>query len=128
MGEGTAAQRCGVRFVHIGDDSLEATMPLDSRTMDSGGRFHPGALAVLAETTVSVAANLCVDPPDRICVGQTFHVNHPVPITRGPIRAKATAVAILADRHVWDIEIKDPSDATVCVASLTIAVLDGANQ
>jgi 1,4-dihydroxy-2-naphthoyl-CoA hydrolase len=128
IGHGTAAQHCGVRFVAMGEDWLEATIPLDSRTMGSDGVLHPGALGILAETIGSVAASLCIDTSRRICVGQVLHVNHPVPVTNGPIRAKTTAVAVLADSHVWNIEMTDPTGATVCVARLTMAILDRPNQ
>jgi 1,4-dihydroxy-2-naphthoyl-CoA hydrolase len=119
----TAAQRCGVRFVGMGDDWLEATIPLDSRTMSHDGLLHPGALAVLAETIGSVAATLCIDTSKRICLGQILHINHPAPVTSGPIRARASAVSVLEDNQVWNIEMTDPAGATVCVAHLTMAVL-----
>jgi 1,4-dihydroxy-2-naphthoyl-CoA hydrolase len=124
IGRDTAAQHCGVRFVGIGEDWLEATIPLDARTMGPDGILHPGALAVLAETIGSVGATLCIDVSKRICVGQILHVNHPAPVTTGPIRAKASAVTVLEDNHVWNVEMTDPAGVTVCVAHLTMAVLD----
>jgi 1,4-dihydroxy-2-naphthoyl-CoA hydrolase len=124
LGRDTAAERCGVRFETVGDDWLEATMPLDFRTKGMDGAMHPGALAILAETIGSVAATLCIDNRQRICVGQILHVNHSAPITTGPVRAKASAVSILEDGHVWNVEMTDPTRLTVCVARLAMAVLD----
>jgi 1,4-dihydroxy-2-naphthoyl-CoA hydrolase len=34
----TADEHCGIRFTAIGDDWLEATVPLDSRTRATAGR------------------------------------------------------------------------------------------
>ena len=120
----TAAQHCGIEFTGIGNDWVEATIPLDARTRDSEGMLHPGALGILAETIGSIAASLCIDNARRICVGQILHVNHPATVGMGPIRAKASAVSILEDRQVWDVEMWDPNGATVCVAHLTMAILE----
>lgn len=128
LSQDTAPHHCGVRFVGMGEDWLEATIPLDSRTAGHDGVLHPGALALLAETIGSVAASLCIDTARRLCVGQILHINHPAPITSGPIYAKASAVAILPDSHVWSIEMKDSRGATVCIASLTMAILDRPNR
>jgi 1,4-dihydroxy-2-naphthoyl-CoA hydrolase len=128
IGQGTASQHCGIRFVAIDEEWLEADIPLDSRTMNTDGVIHPGALAILAETIGSVAASLCIDTSRRICVGQILHINHPAPIASGPIRAKASAAAVLPDSHVWNIEMKDPKGATVCVATLTMNILDRPNH
>jgi 1,4-dihydroxy-2-naphthoyl-CoA hydrolase len=44
-----------IQFTRIGDDELEATMPVDSRTHQPFGLLHGGASVVLAETLGSVA-------------------------------------------------------------------------
>jgi len=128
IGQGTASEYCGIRYIGIGDEWLEATMPLDSRTLGANGALHPGALGIFAETIGSVAASLCIDTTRQICVGQILHINHPVLITSGPIRARASAVSILPDSHVWNVEIKNPIGATVCVARLTMAIIDRVDQ
>ena len=120
----TAAEHCGIEFTQIGDGWVEATIPLDARTRDIEGTLHPGALDILAETIGSIAASLCIDNSRRICVGQILHVNHPAPVSMGPIRAKASAVSIHEDSHLWDVEMRDPSGTLVCAAHLTMAILD----
>ncbi len=49
-----------IRFEHIGDDTLEATMPVDSRTKQPFGLLHGGASADLLESIGSVAGYLYV--------------------------------------------------------------------
>ena len=44
MGEGNMVGLLDIRFEHIGDDTLEATMPVDSRTKQPFGLLHGGAL------------------------------------------------------------------------------------
>jgi uncharacterized protein (TIGR00369 family) len=128
VGRRTASEHCGVHFTGIGDDWIEGTIPLDARTRNMDGSLHPGALGILAETIGSVAATLCIDTSKQICVGQILHINHPAPVTAGPIRARASAIAVLADSHVWDVEMRDPTDTVVGVARLTMAVLDRREQ
>ena len=40
MGEGNMVGLLDIRFEHIGDDTLEATMPVDSRTKQPFGLLH----------------------------------------------------------------------------------------
>jgi 1,4-dihydroxy-2-naphthoyl-CoA hydrolase len=124
IGAGTTSENSGIHYTAIGDDWIEASMALDTRTRDPDGAMHPGALGILAETIGSVAASLCIDTSRQICVGQILHINHPIIVTAGPVRARATAIAILSQSHIWDVDIKNPSGAIVCAARLTMAILD----
>lgn len=119
----TAAGGCGICFTALGDDWLEATVPLDHRTAAADGSLHPGALAIVAETVGSIAANLCVDTATRACLGQALDVNHPDAVTAGPIRARATAIALGEHSHVWNIDMADARGARVAVARLTMAIV-----
>ena len=120
----SAAAHLGIRFTGFGDDWLEATVPLDARTMAPEGGLHPGALTILAETVGSVAANLCIDASARRCLGQTISLNHPEPVTSGPVRARACPVVMLEHSQTWEIEMRDALGCRVCVSSLTVAVLE----
>lgn len=59
----TAVEHLGIRFTAIGDDWLEAVMPVDHRTKQPAGILHGGATALLAETIGSVASVLIIDWP-----------------------------------------------------------------
>ncbi len=52
MGEGNMVGFLDIRFEHIGDDTLEATMPVDSRTKQPFGLLHGGASVVLVKVSV----------------------------------------------------------------------------
>ena len=71
----TVISQLGIVFTAVGDDWLQATMPVDARTHQPYGILHGGASVVLAETLGSSAGNLCV-PDDRICVGIEINANH----------------------------------------------------
>ncbi len=51
----------GIRFEAFDDESLTASMPVDSRTHQPFGLLHGGASVVLAESLGSMASYLCVD-------------------------------------------------------------------
>ena len=121
---GTAAEHLGVRVTAFGDDWLEGTIPLDERTRSASGTLHAGALGILSETLGSIAASLCVDQAHRYCLGQILHVDHPEAITRGPLCGRATPLILAAHSHVWQIDIKDTTGARVCVAHLTMIILE----
>ena len=119
----TAAGRCGVRFTAIGADWLEATVPLDPRTAGPNGSLHAGALAIIAETVGGIAANLCLDTSTHAGVGQVLEVDHPGPVTAGPIRARASALALGERTHVWTIDMRDAAGTWVANARITMAIV-----
>ena len=119
----TAAGGCGIRFSALGEDWLEATVPLDGRTAAADGSLHAGSLAIIAETVGSIAANLCIDAATHACLGQALDVNHPEPISAGPVRARATPLALGEHTHVWNIEMWDATQTRMAVARLTLAIV-----
>ena len=66
--KGTMVELLGIRFTAVGDDFIEATMPVESRTHQPMGLLHGGASVALAETLGSIAATLCVDTTRYFCV------------------------------------------------------------
>ena len=57
--EGTAMRHLGIVFTAFGPDWIEASMPVDHRTMQPFKLLHGGASVLLAETLGSMAANAC---------------------------------------------------------------------
>jgi 1,4-dihydroxy-2-naphthoyl-CoA hydrolase len=68
LSENTMAANIGIEFTAIGEDYLEAKMPVDSRTHQPFGLLHGGASVALAETMGSVAAHFCIDISKQFCV------------------------------------------------------------
>ena len=128
IGENSASENFGIRYTAFGDDWIEATIPLDERTRNANGALHAGALGILAETIGSVAVSLCIDTSRQVGLGQILHINHPVSITSGPILARASAVLILPDTHVWNVSMKDLNGANESVACLTVVILERTDQ
>jgi 1,4-dihydroxy-2-naphthoyl-CoA hydrolase len=120
----TAVAHLGIEFVDAGPDWLTGRMPVDARTVQPFGLLHGGASVLLAETLGSMAANLCVDPARSYCIGQEINANHLRAVRQGWVTGRATPIHRGRTSQVWDIRIADEDERLVCIARLTLAVLD----
>ncbi len=120
----TLAEHLGIMFTSIGDDYLEATMPVDKRTHQPFGLLHGGASVVLAETMGSVAAALCLDGTKEFCVGLDINANHIKGVREGFVKGITKPVHIGRKTHVWEIRITTMEGDLVCISRITMAVLD----
>jgi 1,4-dihydroxy-2-naphthoyl-CoA hydrolase len=121
----TMAQHVGIVLTELGADFLRGVMPVNERTCTPFGALHGGASVALAETLGSVAANFVVDRRRHSCVGQGITANHirAVPLG-GMVTGTARPLHLGSRSQVWNIDIVDPGGALICVARLTMAVLD----
>lgn len=122
MGEGNMVEHVGIVFTHVGDNALEATMPVDSRTRQPFGLLHGGASVVLAETLGSVAGYLCTEGEQKI-VGLEVNANHLRSAREGIVRGVCTAVHVGRRHQIWQIEISDEQGRLCCTSRLTTAVV-----
>jgi 1,4-dihydroxy-2-naphthoyl-CoA hydrolase len=123
----TLAQQLGIEFTTIGEDFIEARMPVDERTMQPMGLLHGGASAALAETLGGAGAYLCVGE-GTICVGLEINANHVRPARRGWVMGRATRLHQGRTTQVWQIMIRDEQENLVCISRLTVAVRQVAEQ
>ena len=84
-------ENLGITFTGIGDNYLEAMMPVDNRTQQPLGILHGGANVTLAETLGSVGGNLCVDYEKAYCVGLEINANHVRGVRSGLVTGRAEA-------------------------------------
>ena len=120
----TMVEVLGIEFVEIGDDYISARMPVDQRTIQPAGLLHGGASVTLAETLGSVAATLCVDTTKHRCVGLAINANHVRSVREGFVIGTARPVHLGGSTQIWEIHIRDQQDRLVCIARLTMAVLN----
>jgi 1,4-dihydroxy-2-naphthoyl-CoA hydrolase len=120
----TLSEHLGMQFTVIGEDFIEATMPVDHRTHQPFGLLHGGATVALAETLGSVAAMLCLDESRQICVGLDINANHVRGVTSGTVRGTTRPLHIGKKTHVWEIRVVNEQNDLVCVSRITIAILD----
>lgn len=126
MGSDTLVDHLGIEYTEIGDDFIVAKMPVDQRTRQPFGLLHGGASVALAETLGSIAANLCVDPATKICVGLEINANHVRSVREGYVWGTVKPLHIGGRTQIWQTEIRDTQERLVCVSRLTVAVLDRA--
>ncbi|MGL5967418.1 MAG: 1,4-dihydroxy-2-naphthoyl-CoA hydrolase [Kluyvera sp.] len=122
MGEGNMVGLLDIQFERIAEDSLEATMPVDSRTHQPFGLLHGGASVVLAETLGSVAGYLCTEGEERV-VGLEVNANHIRSARSGRVRGVCKALHVGRRHQVWQIEIFDEQERLCCSSRLTTAVV-----
>lgn len=123
-GPGTMAEAIGIEFTAIGDDYLEARMPVDHRTLQPMGLLHGGASVALAETMGSVAAMACLDDTKQYCVGLEINANHIRSARSGFVKGTTKPIHIGKKTQVWEIRITNEQEELVCISRITMAVLD----
>ena len=120
----TMVSHLGIEFTAIGDDYIEATMPVDHRTHQPLGLLHGGASVTLAETLGSVAATCCVDTNIQYCVGLEINANHIKSVKEGFVKGVTKPIHIGKKTQVWEIKITNPAGELVCISRITMAVID----
>lgn len=120
----TMTEHLGIVFTKIGEDSIEATMPVDHRTHQPMGLLHGGASVVLAETLGSVAATCCIDMSKQYCVGLDINANHIKSVREGIVTGVTIPIHIGKRTQVWEIKITNEQNELVCISRITMAVID----
>jgi len=123
MRKNTMLDGLGIEVTGIGEDYLEATMPVDARTHQVYGILHGGASVVLAETLGSIGGMLTVDTTRFYCVGLDINANHIKAVRSGIVKGTARPIHTGRSTQVWHIEIKTEEGELVCISRLTLAVV-----
>ena len=118
----TMVDHVGIEFTRVGDDFLEARMPVDVRTVQPFGLLHGGASATLAETLGSIGSCFCIDA-GKTCVGLEINANHVRSATNGWVTGRATPIHLGRTTHIWEIRISDDQGHLTCISRLTMMIL-----
>ena len=121
MSKNCAIEHLGIEVSAVGENWIEATMPVDHRTTQPFGLLHGGVSVALAETIGSLAGFLCIEE-DQVALGLDINANHLRPVKKGFVTAKATPIALSQNNHVWQIDIRDEQDKLCCVSRLTLSI------
>lgn len=120
----TMVAHLGIELTNMGEDFIEARMPVDPRTHQPLGLLHGGASVALAETLGSIAATCCINPAVQYCVGLEINANHIKSVRNGFVTGVAKPVHIGKRTQVWEIRIVNDTQDLVCISRITLAVLD----
>lgn len=126
VSKNSMVEHLGITFTEIGDDYIEASMPVSQRTSQPFGILHGGASVALSESLGSMAAHLCIEDPSRFAaVGVEVNANHLRSVSGGGmVVGRATPVRIGRRIQVWNIDIRDQDERLVCTSRLTVAVVE----
>lgn len=124
MSMNTLVENFDIKFVEYGDDYLVAEMPVTHKNVQPMRILHGGASVALAETVGSIASVLCLkDPMTNQAVGLDINANHLRSVPEGgKVRAKVTPIHLGRKTHVWQIDITDEANKSVCVSRLTMMI------
>ncbi len=121
--KGTLMDFMGIRFSAIGDDWLEATMPINERTCTPAKIGHGGALMALAESVGSSLSFLNIDMEKQDVRGLEIKGNHLKPAI-GTVTARATLLHKGRTTHVCEIKIRNENGDLVNVSQMTNIVIE----
>ena len=120
----TMMEHIGIEITRIGDDFIEARMPVDHRTHQPMGLLHGGASVTLAETLGSMASVCCLDISKQYCVGLDINANHIKSVREGFVTGITKPIHIGKKTQVWEIRITNEQQELVCISRITMAVID----
>jgi 1,4-dihydroxy-2-naphthoyl-CoA hydrolase len=120
----TMVSHLGIEVIRMGEDFIEAKMPVDHRTHQPLGLLHGGASVSLAETLGSIAATCCIDMSKQYCVGLEINANHIKSVKSGFVFGITKPVHIGKKTHVWEIRITNEQQELVCISRITMAIID----
>ena len=112
----------GIVLTRLGDDGLEATMPVDVRTRQPMGLLHGGAAAALVETLGSVAAYLCTDGNAQVA-GLDLNISHMQAVKNGLVRGVCRPLRVGRRHQVWEARIYDQENELCYVGRLTTVMI-----
>lgn len=119
----SAVSYFGIEISAFGEDWIEATMPVDHRTMQPFGVLHGGVSVALAETIGSLAGSLCLEE-GKTAVGLDINANHLRSVRSGKVTARATPINLGRNIQVWQIDIRTEENKLCCVSRLTLSVIN----
>ena len=120
----TMVSHLGIEITRVGEDFIEAKMPVDNRTHQPMGLLHGGASVTLAETLGSIAATCCVDRDTQYCVGLEINANHIKSARTGWVTGITRPIHIGKRTQVWEIRIVNEQNELICISRITMAVID----
>lgn len=120
---GTLGESIGMQFTVARPGYLEATMPVDHRTVQPYGILHGGSSVALAETLGSVGSNMLAGE-GMVAVGLEINANHLRAVRSGNVTGKASVLHKGRSTHVWDIKLYDEREHLVCVCRFTAAIVN----
>lgn len=120
--QNTLVAHLGIVYTRLGDDTLEAEMPVDARTHQPFGLLHGGASAALAETLGSMAGFLMTRDGQNV-VGTELNATHHRAVAQGTVRGVCQPLHLGRSSQSWEIVVFDEQGRRCCTCRLSTMVL-----
>ncbi|MBI9067746.1 MAG: hotdog fold thioesterase [Salinivirgaceae bacterium] len=114
----------GIIFTKAGADFIEATMPVNNKTVNPAQILHGGAMMALAETVGSALSFLFIDIDKQDVRGLDINGNHLKNTSQGLVTAKATLLHKGRQTHVSEIRITDENEVLLNISRMTNMIID----
>ncbi|MCS2153370.1 proofreading thioesterase EntH [Scandinavium goeteborgense] len=118
----TMVAHLGIVYTRLGDDTLEAEMPVDARTHQPFGLLHGGASAALAETLGSMAGYL-MTREGQCVVGMELNATHHRAVSQGKVRGVCQPLHLGKQTQSWEIVVFNEQGRRCCTCRLSTMVL-----
>jgi 1,4-dihydroxy-2-naphthoyl-CoA hydrolase len=118
----TMVSNLGIEFIYFDEESIHASMPVDSRTMQPMGYLHGGASIALAETLAS-AGSVAILNNKMAVFGISISAQHINSVREGSVIGKAKIVKMGKMLHTWEVKIFS-GDILVSKISAVNAVIE----
>lgn len=114
----------GIEFTKVGDDFIEATMPVEAKTYNPARILHGGAMMALAESVGSALSYLFIDIDKQDIRGLDINGNHVRSVATGKVTARATLIHKGKLTHVTEIKITDDDGRLLNISRMTNVIID----
>lgn len=114
----------GIEFTNVGDDFIEATMPVEQRTYNPARILHGGAMMALAETVGSALSYLQINMETHDVRGLDINGNHLKSVASGKVTATAKLIHKGRQTHVSEIRITDSEGNLLNISRMTNFIIE----
>lgn len=115
----TLMETLNIKYVDVGENFLQARMPVNKRVYQPDGILHGGATAALAESVGSAAVFVLNKNPKAVVRGIEITANHIKSISKGNVYATAKPINLGKRIQLWEIRVTDEDDNLISICKLT---------
>jgi uncharacterized protein (TIGR00369 family) len=114
----------GLRFTKVGEDELEAEVPVTDALLQPYGLVHGGVYASIVETLASAASAIVALPRGQSTVGLENTTSFVRACRGGTLHAKVHPVHKGTKSQVWGVDITDDAGKLIASGRVRILCLD----
>jgi uncharacterized protein (TIGR00369 family) len=114
----------GIVFTDFKNDSIHATMPVDSKTSQPNGWLHGGASLAFAESLAGAGSYLLVDREKFNVFGLQISGNHISSVDTGILSGDAELIHKGKTTHIWEVKISDQNHNLISLVRVTNIITD----